>query len=251
MNPILAQVLSVAMSLIVSNPIHQFFIQRAIDGAGRVGLQGGLGIGATAAGAVARPGLAFNLVTLPFRLLNAPFYSLRGNYRRNLELDRLAAGARAAFDVIFNNLKEKHVNFNMGGIVVYFSRSYIDNFEQQFEATKNLSAIKNPQLPPFILIGVIKDPFGISRMVISLDNRAVCVLTLVVLTGLTLIFIKVFIFVARRCIKYALKGYLSTKEFVRSEMRQADFKKQLSKDKSKKESFYSDRNMIDTSIESR
>lgn len=192
-----------------------------------------------------RPGLAIRIISFPFRVIHAKYYFLAGPHRR--ELQRLAQGAKAAYEIALNELRSK--NLDLGGIEVNFSRAYIASFEEQFRVGNNLSSIKNPQLPPFIKMGRIEDTFGVSRMVIALDDRAVYVLTIVAMWGLSIILIKVFRFAVRRIIRYGTNGYLLSKEFVRREMRQADYKKQLSQDKSQKQSFYSDRNIIDTSIE--
>lgn len=154
-------------------------------------------VATVARGAAALPGLAMRIVSFPFRVIHTSYSSLAGPHRRYRELQRLRDGVDPAYQIALNKLTS---SVDMGGIEVQFSPSYIQSFLDQYEVGHKLSTIKNPELPSFFRVGKIEDPFGISRIVISLDNRAVYVLTIIAIIamcGVFLILMKVFTFAVR------------------------------------------------------
>lgn len=188
-------------------------VTTAANTAFSVGASAGAAAGTAAGIGLAKPGLATSVITLPFKIINAPFYYLLGGHasdKRLKVLELAASNMNEAQNRWYKTLEEKVLRFD--GLEVRLSEDFIKALKIQFDGLATTSSgqgriqLRNPCPPSLCTFGEFVDPFDERYTCIVLNDTGRKVVTVGLLIISCVCGTILIIFLFRRAVRYSLRA---------------------------------------------
>ena len=196
-------------------------VTTAASAAFNVGASAGAAAGTAAGIGLSKPGLIPTVIRLPFKVINAPFYSLLGGHASDQRLKGLelaASNINEAQSLWFQTLEEKVLIFD--GLEVKLSEDFIQALKVQFDGLATTSSglgsiqLKNPCPPSLCTCGSFIDPFNERYTCIVLNDtgRRFVTVGLVTISCVCAIILIVFLF--RGAVRYSARASRAMKRIL-------------------------------------
>lgn len=212
------------LSMLISVNAHNHLLSAAaVRSATAVASTTGAAAGAAAAAAASNPRGALNVLTIPLRVINAPFYYLLGGYaadRRLRTLELADSTLQEAQQQFIEQLREKNLTFD--ALKISLSDEYIGKIRAKLNAGGGALNFGNPVEPSLCSVGSFTDPFQETYTIIVLNELGQKILIGVFITVAVGSFIYLLIYVFRRSVRYGLRAYKAAKKIVLEERMRDD-----------------------------